>query len=90
MNLSALLSDRRECERQALLLFWANMQESPDERDFYREHVRKISGIPDDAFALADAVAYFAAAGYEGEEWREQCRSALLRMIERRTDWLDE
>ncbi|ORA23837.1 hypothetical protein BST12_06685 [Mycobacterium angelicum] len=66
------------------------MTDDRDERDLYREHVRKICGVCDDGFALADALARFAAVAYEGEELREECRAALLRMIERRTDWFDE
>lgn len=84
-----LLSDRRECERQALLLFLAWMQDDTGERDFYREHIQRMFAVDDDGFALADSVARFAAAAYTDPEFREECRKALLRMIERRTDWHD-
>lgn len=79
------LARSRECERLALLLVLAWLEDDEEQRWWYRESVRQLGGLTEASFALADTTARIFADSYRRPEAREEARNALTRMVARRT-----
>jgi hypothetical protein len=74
--------DRRQFRRLSARLLLAHLEDDPDMRGFYRDLVRHESGLPEEAFILADSTAELFARGYPNATTRENVRKELTTFLE--------